>query len=301
MERKVMRLGAVFPNNAVGTDPGAIREFAQGIEDMGLRHMTVYDHVIGFDAAAYDGSGLRVPYREHIYNEPFTLFGYLAGLTKKLELVTGVLVVTQRQTALIAKQAAQIDVLSGGRLRLGLGTGWSLPEYEALNVPWERRGDRLEEQIRLLRELWTKPVIRFAGEFHTVSSGGINPLPARRPIPLWLGGVSDRVIRRVATMADGWMPLFTERGSRRGQTAIEPEEAMERLHGFAINVGRDPSEIGIDCRITFQESTPEDWRSQYETYRGLGASHITLVTVDSSLISADAHLNAIKRMKDAIS
>lgn len=298
-----MRLGAVFPNNAVGTDPSVIREFVQGIEDMGFDHMTVYDHVLGVSAAAYDRSELPGPYREaDIFNEPFVLFGYLAGLTKKLELTTGVLILAQRQTVLVAKQAAEVDILCGGRLRLGLGTGWSWPEYEALNVPWKHRGDRVEEQMRLLRELWTTPIIEFTGKFHTVSHGGINPLPVQRPIPLWLGGISDPVIRRVAIMADGWMPLFRsyERGSRSSQKVIEPEVAVERMYKIARAVGRDPSKIGIDCRIAFEDSTPDDWRSQYETYKKLGATHITFVTANSALVGADAHLNAFSAMKDAL-
>jgi probable F420-dependent oxidoreductase len=298
-----MRFGAVFPNNAVGTDPGAIREFAQSIEDLGFDHLTAYDHVLGVSAAEYDYIKLPGPYREtDIFNEPFILFGYLAAVTKKLELTTGVLILAQRQTVLVAKQAAEIDVLCGGRLRLGLGTGWSWPEYEALNVPWERRGERVEEQIRLLRKLWTTPIIKFDEKFHTVSHGGINPLPVQRPIPLWLGGMSDPVIRRVATMADGWMPLFRayERGSRSSQEPIEPEVAVERMYAMARAAGRDPAKIGIDCRIAFEDSTPADWRSQYEMYTRLGATHITLVTVNSSLAGVDAHLGAFRTMKDAL-
>lgn len=298
-----MKLGAIFPNNAIGADPGAIREFAQGVEDLGFEHLTVYDHVVGVSAAAYDKSKLPGPYREaDIFNEPFVLFGYLAGLTKRLEFVTGVLILAQRQTVLVAKQAAEIDVLCGGRLRLGIGTGWNWPEYEALGVPWEHRGERIEEQIRLLRELWTTPVIEFTGKFHKISHGGINPLPLQRPIPLWLGGVSDPVIRRVATTADGWMPLFRgyERGSRSTQKAVEPAEAVERMYAIARAAGRDPAKIGLDCRIAFEGSTPDDWRAQYETYRKLGATHITFATVNSSLVGADAHLTAFRAMKDTL-
>ncbi|MFO1189576.1 MAG: LLM class F420-dependent oxidoreductase, partial [Alphaproteobacteria bacterium] len=233
-----MKIGLVFPQTEIGADPIAVRDYVQAVEEMGFNHLLVFDHVLGANSATYDAERLKGPYRENdMFHEPFVLFGYLAAITKRLELATAVLILTQRQTALVAKQAAEVDVLSGGRMRLGVGTGWNWVEYEALGVPFDDRGPRLDEQVKLLRELWTKPLITFKGQFHSVPDAGINPLPQRRPIPIWFGGMAEAVIRRVGTIGDGWYPQFpsldpllTPRPSRRHE---EPKALVERMWDYA--------------------------------------------------------------------
>src|SRR5438105_2091500 len=194
-----MRIGVVFPQTEIGSDPSVIRDYAQAAESIGYKHLLVYDHVLG--ASTEHRPDWRGPYTsETPFHEPFVLFGYLAAITQQLELVMGVLVLPQRQTALVAKQAAEVDVLSGGRLRLGVGIGWNQVEYEALGEDFHNRGKRIEEQITLLRELWTEPVVDFTGRWHRVAEAGVNPLPMQRPIPIWMGGYADVVLERAGRM-----------------------------------------------------------------------------------------------------
>ena len=207
-----MKIGVVFPQTEIGADPAAVRDYAQAAEELGYAHLMVYDHVLGADTSRHaDWQGSYTS--ESMFHEPFVLFGYLAGITAKLELVTAVLILGQRQTALVAKQAAEVDLLTGGRLRLGVGVGWNHVEYEALNQGFGDRGRRYAEQITLLREFWTKDVVGFEGKYHKIDHAGINPQPVQRPIPIWMGAgaranpvPNDRVLRRVARLADGWFP-----------------------------------------------------------------------------------------------
>jgi probable F420-dependent oxidoreductase len=227
-----------------------------------------------------------------MFHEPFVLYGYLAALTQRLELVTGVIILGQRQTALVAKQAAAVDVLSGGRLRLGAGIGWNAVEYEALNENFHDRGRRCEEQIAVLRALWTQEVVDFQGRWHHISHAGINPLPVQRPIPLWLGGRAEAVIKRVARLADGWFPQFA------------PDEAghrtIERLHTYAREAGRDPSTIGIEGRIAMAGQTPDIWAKEARAWQALGATHLSVNTMRAGLRSPTEHIAAIQRFKDAV-
>jgi probable F420-dependent oxidoreductase len=189
-----MRLGTIFPQTEIGSDPVAVRDFVQAAEDLGYDHLIVFDHVLGADTSHYtDWQG---PYtKDDMFHEPMVLFGYLAAMTQKLELVTAVIILGQRSTALVAKQAAEVDVLSQGRLRLGIGTGWNPVEYEALNENFHDRGKRSEEQIEVMRALWTQDVVNFEGRWHTIRHAGINPLPVQQPIPVWLGGRAEAVVR----------------------------------------------------------------------------------------------------------
>ncbi|HZO63234.1 MAG TPA: LLM class F420-dependent oxidoreductase, partial [Gaiellaceae bacterium] len=227
-----MRLGVVFPQTEIGADPGGVRAYAQGVEEIGYTHLLAYDHVLGADASSRkDWAG---PYTaEHQFHEIFVLFGYLAAVVPKLELVAGVLVLPQRQTALVAKQAAAIDVLSGGRLRLGVGLGWNHVEFEALGEEFSDRGRRSEEQIEVLRRLWTEPVVDFEGRWHRIPAAGINPLPVQRPIPIWIGGSAEAAIRRTARLADGFFP---QRPLEGGWAAT-----IDRLRSWAEEAGRDPA------------------------------------------------------------
>ena len=293
-----MNIGVVFPQTEIGSDPGAVREYAQAAEDLGYSYVIAYDHVLGADTRHH--SNWPATYTsQHMFHEPFVLFGYLAGITTKLELVTAVIILGQRQTALVAKQAAEVDVLSGGRLRLGVGVGWNHVEYEALGKSFQDRGKRNEEQIELLRSLWTEDVVNFHGRWDRVTHAGISPLPVQRPIPIWMGvgGRSnplsnDRVLRRVARLADGWFPRFLPDDTGRARIAKVQELARE--------AGRDPSAIGMDALINVTDGDPEFWQAKAAAWQGLGATHISVNTMGAGLQSPQDHIDAIQRFKDVV-
>ena len=226
-----MDIGVVFPQVEIGRDPAAIRDYAQAVEGLGYTHVLAFDHVLGANPDRQ--GGWKGPYTHaHAFHEPFVLFGFLAGVTRRLGLTTGVLVLPQRQTALVAKQAAAVDVLAGGRLRLGVGVGWNAVEFEALGERFTDRGKRIEEQIAVMRLLWANELVTFEGQWHRVPDAGVNPLPLRRSIPVWMGGESDVVVRRAARLADGWMPHF--------RPGAEAAATVSRLHGLVKDAGRDP-------------------------------------------------------------
>lgn len=285
-----MKLGVVFPQTEIGNDPMAIRDYAQAAEHLGYHHVLAFDHVLGAHPDRFEGR-FRPPYTHQTpFHEPFVLFGYLAAVTTKLELTTGILILPQRQTALVAKQAAAVDILSAGRLRLGVGIGWNFVEYEALGEDFRNRARRIEEQIALLRELWTKEIVDFDGRYHHVHQAGLNPLPVRRPIPVWMGGVVDPVLRRAARLADGWFPQF--------QPGPQAVETIERLRGYLREAGRRPEDFGVEGRISMF-NTPEDaWPPALEGWRGLGATHVSFNTMNAKLASPQAHIDAIRRFKD---
>ena len=227
-----MQIGVVFPQTEIGDDPAAIRDYAQAVEGLGYRHILAYDHVLG--ASTANRPGWRGAYTSDTpFHEPFVLFAYLAGQTRRVEFVTGVIVLPQRQTALVAKQAAELDLLSGGRLRLGVGVGWNEVEYQALGQDFHNRGARIEEQVALLRALWTEPVVTFRGRWHTVEEAGIKPLPAQRPIPVWFGATADAGIARAGRSGDGWFPQRPPDAQARAmvevfRTATRPRSAWKR-------------------------------------------------------------------------
>lgn len=288
-----MRLGAIFPQTEIGSDPGAIRDFAQAAESLGYNHLVVFDHVLGADASKREG---WKGYYSHtdMFHEPFALFGYLAGVTKNIEFTTGVLILGQRQTALVAKQAAEVDVLSGGRLRLGIGTGWNQVEYEALGENFHNRGRRSEEQIELMRALWTQEVVNYKGLYHTVTYAGINPPPVQRPIPIWIGGNADAVVRRVGQIGDGWLTQFQP--DRAGLARIE------LMRQYAKEAGRDPLSIGIEGWIDMAgQGSPENWREVAGSWAKVGATHIGVHTMNAGLNTPDQHIDAIRSFKEAIS
>ncbi|MDE3095302.1 MAG: LLM class F420-dependent oxidoreductase [Chloroflexota bacterium] len=285
-----MRLGVVFPQTEIGSDPAAIRDYAQAAEQLGYRHILVFDHVLGAHADRFEGR-FRPPYSYQTpFHEPFVLFGYLAALTS-LELVTGIVILPQRQTALVAKQAAEVDVLTGGRMRLGVGIGWNHVEYEALGQEFRTRGRRIEEQVALLRRLWTEELVDFAGKYHVVKQAGINPLPVQRPIPVWMGGGVDAVLRRVARIADGWFPQF-----RPGPDA---EATLDRLRGYIRDAGRKPEDVGVEGRISLSNTPEPEWGAALDGWRGLGATHVAVNTMNAGLASPQAHIDAIRRFKEA--
>jgi probable F420-dependent oxidoreductase len=286
-----MQLGVIFPQTEIGADPVGVRDFVQAAEDLGYAHLIVFDHVLGADVAHYPGWQGPYTHRD-MFHEPFVLFGYLAALTQRLELVTAVIILGQRQTALVAKQAAEVDVLSGGRLRLGIGIGWNAVEYEALNENFHNRGKRSEEQIAVLRALWTQEVVDFHGRWHTITHAGLNPLPVQQPIPVWLGGRADAVIERVGRLADGWFPQFA------------PDEAgrqtLERMHNYARAAGRDPATIGIEGRISLQGTTPDTRAEQAAAWQELGATHLSVNTMRAGLRSPAEHIAAIEQFKEMV-
>jgi probable F420-dependent oxidoreductase len=278
-----MRVGAVFPQTEIGNDPGDIRRWATAVEDLGYDHILAYDHVLGA------GTDARPDWRgytsEDPFHEVFVLFGYLAAITRRVELATGVLVLPQRQTALVAKQAAEVDVLSGGRLRLGIGVGWNEVEYGALGESFGDRGARSEEQVGLLRELWSTPVITHAGRWHRVDGAGINPRPAAGQIPVWLGGSSERTLRRVARIGDGWLPTGDPDG------AAEP---LGRLRDYARQAGRAPGAIGIEPRLTLAAVPPAGRAAYAARWQGLGATHLTVNTMGAGHATVIGHLAALR-------
>jgi probable F420-dependent oxidoreductase len=286
-----MQLGVIFPQTEIGSDPAGVRAYAQAVQQMGYRHLEVYDHVLGADPAAYPGwSG---PYTANsMFHEPMALFGYLAGVAPGLELVTSVIILPQRQTVLVAKQAAEVDVLTGGRLRLGVGIGWNAVEYEGLGMDFHNRGRRLEEQIQLMRQLWTEPVVTFEGKYHRVTAAGINPLPVQRPIPVWIGGSAESAIKRAAETADGYFP---QRPLEGGWPAT-----LDKIRGWLEAVGRDPARFGIDSRAHVGTGTPDDWRKTAEEWRALGATHLSVNTMGAGLVGPDAHVERLRQALPAL-
>src|SRR5947209_5294643 len=233
-----MQLGVVFPQNEIGANPQDIRDYAQTVEGLGYSHLVIYDHVLGADPT--NRPGWKGYTDQDLFHEPFVLFGYLAAITQ-LELVTGVIILPQRQTALVAKQAAEIDVLSGGKLRLGIGVGWNAVEYEALGSDFRQRGRMVEEQIEVLRLLWSQEIVTYHGQFHTITEAGLNPLPVRRSIPIWTGGSAETMLRRTARLADGWFPL--------GRPVEKLEQTIQRLQSYLREAGRDPNTFGIEAQV----------------------------------------------------
>ncbi len=286
-----MKLGVVFPQTEIGSDPGAVREYAQAAESMGYNHILAFDHVLGANAESRPGwSGA---YRHtDAFHEPFVLFGYLAAVTSSVELVTGVIILPQRQTALVAKQTAAVDVLSQGRLRLGIGVGWNAVEYEALGENFHNRGRRSEEQIDLLRKLWTNDLITYDGRWHKVTDAGLNPLPVQQPIPVWFGGAAPQTLHRVATMGDGWFPLF--RPDDRGR------ELIESMREQAAAAGRGPDDIGVESWVSIRDSSEDDWKRTADAWRELGATHLSVNTMNAGLESPQAHIEAIQRFKEVM-
>jgi probable F420-dependent oxidoreductase len=280
-----VKIGAVFPQLEIGADPKVVRDWAITVEEAGYNHVLAYDHVLGADPANRPGwTGYT---DKSLFHEVFVLFGYLAAITSRLELVTGVLVLPQRQTALVAKQAAEVDLLSSGRLRLGVGIGWNHVEYDALGVPFEKRGARLTQQVELLRKLWDQPVISYNGDFDRVEEAGLNPLPQRQ-IPIWFGGSADPVLRRTGRIGDGWMPTSAPDEKARRQLALIRRTAEE--------AGRDPSTVGIEARLTLGAVPEQDWRAFADGWRDLGATHLCVNTMNLGLSRPEEHARILREV-----
>ena len=274
-----MRIGVVFPQTELGGDAGAVRAYAQWAEELGFSHVLAYDHVVGADPAVH--TGWDGPYDVHTtFHEPMVLYGYLAAVTS-MELVTGVVILPQRQTVLVAKQAAEVDLLTGGKFRLGVGIGWNRVEYEALGQDFSTRGRRLNEQITLLRRLWTEQTVTFSGTFDRITGAGLAPMPVQRPIPVWVGAQSPRAYRRAGRLADGWFP----------QMAPGPrlDEARRIVTEAAAEAGRDPASLGMEGRLRWQEDR-DKLPAAMRQWQDAGATHLSVNTMGAGLKTVDDHL-----------
>jgi len=286
-----MKLGVIFPQTEIGTDPIAVRDYAQAVEGIGFDYLQTFDHVIGANVNRSDRAGRRWPYtHESLFHESFVLLGYLAGLTQRIMLIPGIIVLPQRQTVLVAKQAAEVDVLSNGRLILGLGIGWNAVEYEALNEDFHNRGARLEEQITVLRALWTENPTTFEGRWHHIQDAGLHPLPVQRPIPLWIGGSDDRALRRIARLGDGYLIA---------RATPELDQLVEKFRAAAREAGRDPSTLDLAGTIAYRDGGPEGLGAEIERWKSVGATHVAVNTMGAGLPSLAAHLEAVRQFKEA--
>jgi probable F420-dependent oxidoreductase len=276
-----VQIGVVFPQIEIGGDVGGVRAYAEAADELGYHHLLAYDHVLGADPTVH--SGWSGPYDiANTFHEPMVLFGYLAACTD-LELVSGIVIGPQRQTALLAKQAAQVDVFCGGRLRLGLGLGWNRVEYEALGKDFTTRGKRLEEQVTLLRKLWTEESVTYRTSEENVVGAGICPAPMQRPIPIWLGAASPPALRRAGRIADGWFPLVLPDQRFTDAKALVDEGARA--------AGRDPAAVAFEGRVSW--TGQEQLAHHLEKWRGVGAAYASINTMGAGLVGVDAHIAAI--------
>ena len=286
-----MEVGVIFPQTEIEPDPLAIKDFAQAAEDMGYAYIFIADHVLGADPAHHDFPALRTYNHKSVVHETMTLMGYLSAITERVGLATGILILPQRQTVLVAKQAAEVDVLSGGRLRLGIGVGWNSVEFEALGEDFHNRGARSAEQIEVMRALWTQDVVDFHGKWHNITHAGLNPLPIQRPIPVFLGAgssatptIAEPVLKRVARIADGWCPNFSPNETGRD---------------YMREMGRDPSKLELDGRLRTSGKQPEDWMDEAKAWQELGAGYLSIENRQGGLTTAGEHIEAMRRFKDA--
>jgi probable F420-dependent oxidoreductase len=284
-----MKIGVVFPQTEIGEDPAAIRNYAQAVEALGYTHILAFDSVVGANPDRPGGWDSQYTYR-HAFHEPFALFAFCAAVTRRIELATGVLILPQRQTTLVAKQAAEVDVLSAGRLRLGIGVGWNPVEFEALGENIHDRGQRVEEQLEVMRLLWTRKLVTYEGRWHRVPDAGIRPLPVQRPIPVWMGGESEPVLRRAARLADGWITLQTFRPGPAAQQTID------RLRGLVRQAGRDPAAFGIEGRVALAQVPPAEWATEMAAWRAMrGITHLCVNTMGLGLPSPEEHVKTLER------
>jgi probable F420-dependent oxidoreductase len=281
-----MQIGVVFPQTEIATDVGAVRAYAEGVQQLGFEHLLSYDHVVGADPAVHQGwSG---PYDMHTtFHEPFVLFGFLAAITS-MELVTGIVILPQRQTVLVAKQAAEVDILTGGKLRFGVGLGWNAVEYEALGKEFTTRGRRMGEQVELLRRLWTDQSVTFDGTDERVTGAGLAPMPVQRPIPVWFGASTPPALRRAGRLADGWFPMV--------QPGPKLDEALKLVSEAAVATGRDPATIGMDGRVTAGTGDLDDELARIGAWRNAGATHLSINTMGVGHTTVDQHLAALEKL-----
>ena len=281
-----MLLNAWFPSVQIGNDPTAIRDWAQAAEDLGFEYIEVPDHVFG--ATARNGWTPRYDAFAP-FHETFTTMAYLAATTKTIRISSGVLILPQRQTGLVAKQAAEVDLLSDGRLRLGVGVGWNHVEYEALDCEWKTRGIKQAEQIEVLRKLWTEELVTFDGRFHKYNEVTIVPSPKQRSIPIWIGGSADSVIKRAAKLGDGWMPILSPDD--------EGKAALEKLYDYLEEFGRKREGFGIEAWMRFSEDNPEFWGATADEWRSMGADMVMLYPM-WEVKGVDGQIEILRKFKE---
>ncbi|MEZ4641233.1 MAG: LLM class F420-dependent oxidoreductase [Chloroflexota bacterium] len=279
-----MKIGVVFPQIEFGNDPAAIRDYTQTAEELGYSHILAYDHILG--ANPNRPGGWKGPYTyQNPFHEPCVLFSYMAALTKNIEFATGIIILPQRETAVVAKQAATLDVLSNGRFRLGVGIGWNEVEYIALNQNFKTRGKRIEEQVEVLQQLWQNELITYEGRWHTIPDAGLNPLPVQRPIPVWFGGHADAVLHRVARMGNGWLPNYNN--------AARAKPEIDKLAEYLAQNGRSLADIGIEFRVSYEQANPALWQQAIDEWQAVGATHMTVNTMYLGFNTPQQHIAAI--------
>ena len=283
-----MQLSAWFPTRDIGDDPSKIRDWAQAAEDLGYDYIEVPDHVFG--ATARDGWAPLYDEKD-AFHETFTTLAFLAAATRKIKLSTGVLILPQRQTGVAAKQAAQIDLLSEGRLRLGIGVGWNHVEYQALDMDWHTRGARQAEQVEVLRRLWTEDLVTFKGKFHDMTEVNIVPQPVQRPIPIWFGGSSDAVVKRAARLGDGWMPIISP--------DEKAEAKLEDLRGHLRSFGRNPNTFGLEGWLRMSNDDPQRWAADADGWRRLGAQIVMLYPM-YRIPTFEGQVETLRRFKEVV-
>ena len=285
-----MEIGAVFPHNEIGTDPQAIKDYAQGVEELGVTHLLIYDHVLGADRDR--PGGFEGPYDKDVaFHEPFTTFAFIAAVTKKLDMITTVMILPQRQTVLVAKQAAELAILSNNRFKLGIGVGWNAVEYTGLNENFKNRGKRQEEQVELMRLLWESEVLEYKGDYHHIDKASINPRPSKS-VPIWFGGGAPQLIERCADLGDGWIPLMGPNEAARKTLAAIKEKRESK--------GLDWDNFGVQAQAQYSGGDAERWNKHAEKWRNLGASHLAIATHNAEPTNVDGHLGRIKEYLNAV-
>ena len=285
-----MEIGAVFPHNEIGTDPQAIKDYAQGVEELGVTHLLIYDHVLGADRDR--PGGFEGPYDKDVaFHEPFTTFAFIAAVTKKLDMITTVMILPQRQTVLVAKQAAELAILSNNRFKLGIGVGWNTVEYTGLNENFKNRGKRQEEQVELMRLLWENEVLEYKGDYHHIDKASINPRPSKI-VPIWFGGGAPQLIERCADLGDGWIPLMGPNEAARKTLAAIKEKRESK--------GLNWDNFGVQAQAQYAGGDAERWNKHAEKWRNLGASHLAIATHNAEPTNVDGHLGRIKEYLNAV-
>ena len=285
-----MQIGAVFPHNEIGNDPGAIKAFAQGVEDLGISHLLIYDHVLGADPDRE--GGFRGPYDKDVaFHEPFTTFAFIAAVTERLEMITTVMILPQRQTVLAAKQAAEVALLSNNRFRLGVGVGWNEVEYVGLNETFNNRGRRQAEQVEVMRKLWSEDSLDYTGDFHRIDKASINPRPSQQ-IPIWFGGSAPALLDRVARLGDGWIPLMG--ANEKAQACIDTIKATREAAGLSFD------NFGIQAQAQYAGGSPERWQKHAQAWKDMGCTHIAIATHNAGPTDVDGHLSRLREYQEAV-
>lgn len=286
-----MQFGAVLPHNEIGTDPGAMTAYAQGVEALGATHLLIYDHVLGADRDRPGGWPKNSYDKDVAFHEPLMTFAFIAAVTERLDLMSTVLILPQRQTALVAKQTAQLAILSNNRFRLGMGIGWNQVEYEALGESFTNRGKRSAEQVELLQALWSSDSLDYSGDYHRVDKASINPRPSER-IPVWFGGSAPAALERCARLGDGWIPLMGANDKARA--------CVETIRTHREAAGRSMADFGIQAQAQYAGGTPERWRSHAGKWQDMGATHIAVATHNAGRTDVDGHLARVEEYLQAV-